>query len=138
MSAHKTVVLRSATIQAKNFDEGEEVDVKTISGEVSSVSGKNGAYLVFKNLDLTDINGMKIKLNAKTIYKEGGILDFKLNQVNGRPFAKLKLENTAQSEPIQITTKSVKGKYDLYVVFKAADKTDTKPVMDLVSLQMMR
>ncbi|MCB0840211.1 MAG: DUF1553 domain-containing protein, partial [Bacteroidetes bacterium] len=84
---------------------------------------KNGAYLKFESVDLTDVK----EIEAKYLSGEnGGQIELHLNNPRGQLIGKTTLKSTGgwasrlanKWAGISIPIQQVKGKHDLYVVFK--------------------
>ena len=148
LSVSEMIVLRPNTIQAVDFDDenGTEVmnikagDYPGVNEDLTIVVGDEGDFLLFKDLDLTDIAGLEIMASAMSMALQGGVLAFRLDKIDGKPYVNIPIKATLtpSTSPLQKAVNPVKGKHDLYVIFRAANKGDGKPVAALLSLKFKR
>lgn len=124
-----------ARIEAEDYDRASGTTIRTTSdvdGDKELASIKDKDWILFKDIDLTGITGIDVRVanqNAtSTIY-------FRLNSYNGPLYSFISILNTGSSLTWQtLSTKSVfskEGMYDVYAIFKGS--TD-----DLVNINWLQ
>lgn len=105
------VVLRNPTILVNNIDGFNHIEFYR-NKSVAAVKSK-GAYLLLKELDLTDIKSMEI---AGTNRKGAGALQVRLDALDGTMLGQA-VADTAETKPVVARLTPSSGKHDVYVVF---------------------
>ena len=138
------VVLRSARLQAEAFDDAARTQTVAMpnnypgiddGGEI--VTGSHNAYLVFDDLDLTDVSRLTAWIGRQPELTVGGRIDVRLNRPEGPTIGSFVVEQPPETvtgfNPYTIDlTPPIQGVFDLVFVFvNEADPDTTEPVCGL-------
>jgi cytochrome c len=129
--SQNVVVLRPSKLLFKNVDEhSAEALLGTLYGnEKNAIQVPQNEdyewmrdlihdeYLMFKEIDLTEINKLLLHIPVPKGYFEGGFVEIRLDSKNGEIIGKADL-NLGKIKPFTTTLKATKGKHDIYFVFK--------------------
>ncbi|MDQ6477377.1 PQQ-dependent sugar dehydrogenase [Dyadobacter sp. LHD-138] len=122
------IVLRNPLVQMEDYEEGSaNVVIATLNtGYVSSIWGKNVKFVSFKQVDLTHISGIKIRLQQEGA---GGLIEVRKGSSTGEiigsinvPQGHVKDVKTDWKE-IDVAMKPTSGIHDLYFTFSNPDKS---------------
>lgn len=121
LTTRKIVSLRNPKMQAEDYEQFNNVSRQRPSGgDLAFVAGiQDGSYIVFKNIDLTDITSVTYHLAARPI-PEGGKIMLKLDSPAGKAVSEIKVPGAQEGFQFKALTAPVaetKGLHDLYVVF---------------------
>ena len=138
-STQEMLVLRSPKVQFEDHDEASEGvsafelddDQKKLLGfpvrqELKFVIGlSNGKYLKYSGIDLTNISMIQSFIGCSPPYSVGGIIELRLGSPDGEKVSEVTLIPSPDFEmPKTFTLAGVKGKHDLYFLFKNEEKPD--------------
>jgi cytochrome c len=122
------IVLRNPLVQMEDYEEGSaNVVIATLNtGYVSSIWGKNGKFVSFKQIDLQHIGKIKIRLQEEGA---GGLIEIRKGSSTGEiighvniPQGKVKDVKTDWKE-FDVAIKPTTGIHDLYFTFSNPDKS---------------
>jgi len=144
LTARKIVALHRPVIQAVDFDEiNGATKFKVTAGMVPGVKedldiviGNSDGSVVYKNLDLTDIQSIELGVGMAANFFGGGDIEFHLDGAENNLIGTLKIEQGLTDFGfinITATIQPTEGRHDLYLVFKSKD--GKKPVCSLIFLQ---
>jgi cytochrome c len=133
LTSSKTVALRPAKIPANTLDEGKGyVKFKTPGGPEVVLGSSNGSYIVFDDIDLTDISTMSISVvsNERTA---GGMLEAHLDTPDG---VKIAEADVASSGTVNLTVKApVDNKMHKVVFVFKNPSANGKPLFAIDSIE---
>ena len=128
LSSEQTYALRNPNVQASKADELNEIRKFDVpNGQEIAIASASGAYLGFKDLDLTGINSISCLVSAPKEYLNcsGGVIEVRLGSPEGEvlgrssfiePTATPAMRSTPKSMTISIDERSGDA-VDLYFVF---------------------
>lgn len=133
LSAKQSFILRYPKLEGEDFDEGSSNKMNIKAGSAPGLEedmgiaiGQKDAYFMFKDLDLTGVTGVKGRFAvAKGIMKGGDIelrLGAKEGELIGKFVIKVGLTDFGMKEFVLELEQPIKGKNDLYFVFKSQDE----------------
>ena len=116
------ILLKSPVIQAEDFDEGN-VRIATITTAFLSYLSniQNGKYIKFNAIDLTDVKGLTFNVQANG---SGGNIELHIDKIDGPLLSSITIpagKNDGKGnvwKQISTQIKFIKGKHDLFFVFK--------------------
>ncbi|SDK26333.1 cytochrome c [Pedobacter sp. ok626] len=117
LTATETLVLRNATLLANNYDTSHVVMNKRAEETVRFT--KNGAYIVFKGLDLMNIKSLTVNALTNNLV---GTLEIRTGSENGPVIGSKYIDLTKKSGDFEIPIEPVKGLQNLYFVYKTTSK----------------
>jgi len=104
----------------------------------------DGAYFGFKSIDLTDINEMKLSLYAEQ-WKgvAGGYVECYLDSLQGQFIGKSKWVEILEArkrtkETFSLAGKQIKGKHDIYFIFKNPNAAPHQLLMEVSSVEFSK
>ncbi|CAH8282866.1 putative secreted protein (Por secretion system target) [Mariniflexile fucanivorans] len=119
----------SDIIQAEHFDavSGSNSENTSDTGGGSNMAGiKNGAYLMYSNINLTGVETINARFATKTV---GGILEVRTDSPTGELLGTVTLPKTGTNwqtwKTFSGALSSKVGFYDVYLVFKTVDPAST-------------
>ncbi|MEM6344156.1 MAG: ThuA domain-containing protein [Bacteroidota bacterium] len=131
LTAREVKTLRNPLVQVESFDQKspkvQNFDVTPdmapgIEEAFTIVIGAAGNHIVFDQFDLTNIEEISIMALAFKPIMDGGILEFRLDSLDGEVLAKLdvkaKLSMSLEAEATNFKV-DTDGIHDLYMVFKS-------------------
>ncbi|MCF0055894.1 PQQ-dependent sugar dehydrogenase [Dyadobacter sp. CY356] len=122
------IVLRNPLIEMEDYEEGSaNVVIATLNtGYVSSIWGKNGKYVSFKQIDFTHIKKIKIRLQEQGA---GGLIKVRQDNEKGALIGSLPV-SSGQLKDVKtdwkefvISLKPTTGIHDLYFTFSNPDES---------------
>lgn len=124
LSSNASLILRSGTLSVNSADELNIARKLNYEGTWSLENIRNGAFVMYKQLDLTGIK----KATMTTFILDpaanpGGEIELHIDKPDGQLLGKVaatKRGPSTVSTPLQ----NVTGKHDLYIVFRNADAGD--------------
>ncbi|MCF2447655.1 PQQ-dependent sugar dehydrogenase [Dyadobacter sp. CY345] len=128
LSNSSHIVLRNPLIQMEDYEEGSaNVVIATLNtGYVSSIWGKNGKYVSFKQIDFTHIKKIKIRLQEQGA---GGLIEVRQDTEKGTLIGSLPV-SAGQPKDVktdwkefEISLKPTTGIHDLYFTFSNPGKS---------------
>jgi len=122
------LVLRDPLVQMENYEEGSaNVVIATLNtGYVSSIWGKNGKFVSFKQIDLTHIKKIRIRFQKEGA---GGLIEVRKGTSTGEVIGNLLIPSghvkdvKTEWEESDIMLKENSGISDLYFTFSNADQS---------------
>lgn len=125
------LVLRHPTLLFKDVDEHSE---DALLGELYGNEKKaiqvpdnkeykwmrdlvHNEYLMFKDIDLTDINQLLLHIPVPKGYFEGGFLEIRVDDTGGQLLARKEMK-VGEIKPFTLDLKPLTGKNDVYFIFK--------------------
>ncbi|WP_428665684.1 PQQ-dependent sugar dehydrogenase [Runella sp.] len=136
LTGRKLIILRNSRVQAESFTSSANVDRKHQDGSTQSWVGdiKDGSYIGFKELDLTDIG--QLTFNVATNASRGGRIDIYKDSPNGKLLGTVNVSpvsSVKSGPPWQTVSTSItktEGITDLFFVFRN-DQVKDKNLMIL-------
>ena len=124
------IVLRNPLVQMEDYEEGSaNVVIATLNtGYVSSIWGKNGKYVSFKQIDFTHIKKIKIRLQQQGA---GGLIQVRQGSDKGAVIGSLQVQAGQPKnvktdwKEFEISLKETTGIHDLFFTFSNSDKNKT-------------
>jgi cytochrome c len=139
--SEKIHILRQPFFTATDFLDKKKVGegkVKIQGKEVQVLKGKHGGYIHFGRFDLTDIQSLTLMTNTNPKKFAGGSIELRLDAPDGQLWGTAKLPISKETGNVydisNVKMKALKGKYDLYLVFKSSQEGDSKEVGVFCSL----
>ena len=135
-TSEASLALRHPLIQAESFDVSEGNAVHLSEGYVSAFPG---AYISFKDLDLTGISSLTYALMLSE-NEYGGTLELRIGNPEGDRIGQLTFdEDTLGSEEgeLSMPIETTSGNNDVYVVFQH-DRISDKPLFGLDWIQFKK
>ena len=91
LTQQKTLILRSPTMSAVNFDDGLRTQIMNIEPgmipgldeELSLIIGEPGSHYVYEDIDFKGINEVNVTIMQHPQYLNGGILEFRMDSLSG-------------------------------------------------------
>ncbi|MFK7947630.1 MAG: ThuA domain-containing protein [Saprospiraceae bacterium] len=96
----------------------------------------DGEYLMFEDIDLTDISQLLLHVPVPAWYFKGGFLEVRVGSTHGELLARKELR-VGQIKPFTLKLKPTTGKNDVYFVFKN-DKDAEHQVAGAISVTFLR
>jgi len=118
ITSRATIVLKYPTLMAYDCDTSHAVMIRKADGRARFT--QNGAYVVFKNTDLTGIQ--KLSLKAFAYDNSEGALEIRLGSENGKLISSKFLNPGSKWVGFDFLLEPVKGFQSLYFVYKTASK----------------
>lgn len=143
LKAVSTLVLRSPTIPAGEFDDIEGFMMVEISDGVKAamVRGSNKSrefsYGLMRNIDLTDISTLQVDALAVKSMMAGGSLELRLDAPDSKPVAVAEVKpvpNPTGTEGVSLDVSDVTGVHDLYLGTSAFSEEDGKSLFIIMKL----
>jgi cytochrome c len=117
LTGDKTLVLRNAKMKASSYDDSKEImKYKLPTGEVA-IGLANNAYMVYKGLDLTGIEGAMVSVFHDGTRTKGGVLEARMGSPEGKLIGQIDVTSPAGGE-MKLSFAPVTGMQNLYLVFK--------------------
>ncbi|MDX2304701.1 MAG: ThuA domain-containing protein [Microscillaceae bacterium] len=145
LTSTKRYILRNPMLMAAQFDATEKTSKYTlepgtipgIDQKVDLIIGVHESYVMYKNIDLTDIKALMLTYSANPRFMAGGTIEFRLDKPTGTLWASKEIKTSEETGPKKETmpVKAMKGEHDLYVVFKSKDSQ--KAACGLFSMYFM-
>ena len=138
-----SVILRNPLLPIISSDVYHDVEVNhQISVNRSSVIPKRaGAYVGFKNIDLTNIKGMKFDLNllSNTSATDIGTIEIRIGSPDGDLRGELDINSKGRNRSLNTKAKikDTIGYKDLYLVFAQSDQQDVSRI-ELRSVEFLK
>ena len=140
-------ILRNAKLMASDYNlldkDSRKITlepnlVPELTEKVDAIRGRSNSFVMYKNLDITNIQSIKLQyFNDNDVIPEDKI-ELRLNSPKGKLWGSLVLSETGKTKGLvnhQIDVVSSEGFHDIYAVFKSND--DRKVVCQLISLYFM-
>ncbi len=138
LTGRSVVSLRHPKLQAEDFDEGEEVMAfpipeemfgEDVTGDV--LTGGDGAYFVFRDIDLTGVRSFIARIGTLTEMTTGGRLEVRAGAADGEDLGSfdVPIPNETSLQTYEIALGGVSGRTDLYFAFAADEPGGSSPVL---------
>jgi cytochrome c len=122
------IVLRNPLVQMEDYEEGSaNVVIATLNtGYVSSIWGKNGKFVSFKQVDLTHLSKIKIRLQEEGA---GGLIEVRKGSSSGQVIGSLNVSQghvknlKTDWKEFEVALRPTSGIHDLYFTFSSPDKS---------------
>ena len=141
LTSEKTYVLRSSTFDAHSFDLSKNVQKMTFDGRKLALPAGSGAYIGFKDIDLTGIKQVQLMASAPKQYNfSGGAIEMRLDKPDGTlaasPVQVLPGEISTTSLPIVnlVLQPGVHGLHDVYFVVKNDTATASQVLVTILGV----
>jgi cytochrome c len=127
LTGSQSVALKNAKIKANSLDNGKEfMKYKLPTGVEAVVALSSGGYLVFNEVDLTNINNVTVFGMATKGLTQGGRIEIRQSAANGPLIGEAEIKEGAIG-PVDILLKNTQmGKRNLYFVFKKENPVASK------------
>lgn len=125
ITSRSQINLRYHKIEGGSFDKAS----KNIESDQRAKEIFDGNYLLYKNIDLTDLESLRIGYNMRKDRETGGTIELRLDKPDGTLIGKAEIEDVVESESTEIAFSNAKGFHDLYLVFKKEKNKDKSVVM---------
>ncbi|MFK7925193.1 MAG: PQQ-dependent sugar dehydrogenase, partial [Bacteroidia bacterium] len=144
LTAREVLTLRNPLVQIESYDQKsakvQSFDVTPdmapgIEEAFTIVIGTAGNHIVYEQFDLTNVNEISILALAFKPIMDGGVLEFRLDAIDGELLKSLNVESelsmSMEANPTNFKV-NAQGKHDLYLVFKASEgETSDNPLYAL-------
>jgi cytochrome c len=119
LTADKTVVLRNAKTKAVTYDGFKDIFKFKMPGTESelAVGLAHNAYMMFRNIDLTGLDGASFMVFSDPSRTKGGTLEVRLGSPDGKLVGQIEVKSPAMGE-VKTAFTSATGTHDVYFVFK--------------------
>ena len=122
------VVLRNPLVQMEDYEEGSaNVIIATLNtGYISSIWGRNGKFVSFKNIDLNHVKKIKIRFQQEGA---GGLIQVRQDGSSGKIIGSLNIEEghvkdvKTEWKEFEISLQPTAGMHDLYFTFSNPNKS---------------
>ena len=134
LTGSKTVALRPSTLMANMADTTKNTfKYKGDNGSEMVIGMKDGGFIAFDDIDLTEISKLAVSVASKAGQSAGGTLEVRLDGVAGAKIGEGKVD---KSETIRIPVKApADGKlHKVYFVFRNAE-AGNKPLFSVESVR---
>ncbi|GGD70788.1 hypothetical protein GCM10011514_38620 [Emticicia aquatilis] len=114
----ESVALRSSKVKANTYDDGKatsKFNVEALGGEIV-VGTEDGAYVGFKNIDLTGVKGLSIGAFSQKGQSVGGKVEVHAGSPTGALLAEAEVSES-NMKPVKVSLNTT-GQQNLYFVFK--------------------
>ena len=136
LTGTKTVALRPAKIYANSLDKGEGfMKIKAGDGPETVLGLKNGSYIVFDDIDLTNISSLDIATGFKEGQTSGGILEARLDSPTGVKIGEVNVQSKG-NVTIPVKAPADNRLHKLVFVFTNPN-AGTKPLFTVDSIQFV-
>jgi len=117
LTGRDVVLLRSPRVAAQEASATKDVASRNLNATESVMAyNEVGAWMVFKQIDLTDIGSIAVRLNSPDLT---GQLELRLNEPAGPLVGVLPVEPGPPKEQTPVARiQATQGQHDLYVVYK--------------------
>lgn len=141
LTAQKMAVLRHPSIMAHRYNETDKaskftLDKETSQGlvqdEIEIVIGMANSYIMFKDIDLTDVKAIQMSGMYNPAFFGGGKIIIRKGAKDGAIIGEAEVPKTPGLVQIPTVLEESQGKHDLYFSFEDSD--GDKPVLALVNL----
>ncbi|MEE9363615.1 MAG: ThuA domain-containing protein [Cellulophaga sp.] len=140
LTAQQSFTLKYPKIEAEDYDDGQSMkffvnaeETPGVDEDMTIVIGTKGSFFMFEAIDLTDVTGIKGAFGIVSGITKGGDVEFRIGGLEGQLIAKQTIEvglTDLGFEEITIDLKeNIKGKQDLYIVFKTEEDADDTVVV---------
>lgn len=142
LTAREEIRLRSARLRALSYDDHYQVRrmrVDNVAGadtreRIELLRGDKNGYAVYKDIDLTDIAGIDLRLFLDPDRFQEGKVELRLNGPEGERIATIPTRHTTRQLVLQnVPVRETAGRHDLYLLFKT-DGGENKPVCGVLDL----
>ncbi|TAH19096.1 MAG: cytochrome C [Cytophagales bacterium] len=123
--SEQTYVLKNATVNPHSFDVFESVNKLSFGGNNLAIPSKSGAYMVLKQVDLTNIKQLSLIVAAPKpqVNAQGGIIEVHLGSPTGKLLGKSAMIEPSETmgfggAPTLINLESTTETNDVYLVFQ--------------------
>ncbi|MDH4297543.1 MAG: ThuA domain-containing protein [Cyclobacteriaceae bacterium] len=124
LSSSNSIVLRSASLLAAQADELHIARKAIFRNNWTLDNVRNGAYAVYKNLDLTGVRNVSVTTFIRDMYQNpGGDIEVRLDAPDGKLMATVKASRPGLST-LPSKMENTTGYHDLFVVFKNPQAVD--------------
>lgn len=117
--ARQTLVLRYPKMEAESYDAASP-GIRRIKDAASGASLVtdivNGRYIGYRSIDLSGIEALVLGFSEEDNMPKGTEVEIRLDSPSGKIAGKLNLIDS--KTPAEVTLPDVKGKHDVYLVFK--------------------
>ena len=143
LTQQKTLILRSPTISAVNFDDGLRTQIMNIEPgmipgldeELSLIIGEPGSHYVYENIDFKGVNEVNVTIMQHPQYLNGGILEFRMDSLSGDLVKAMSIEQGLLDlgpSNLTIDVSAYKEMHDLYMVFRSEESAPICAVTKMV------
>jgi cytochrome c len=134
LTATQTLALRSAKVPAVSYDDKKEImNFKLPTGGEAAIGTANGSYVVYNDIDLTGISGIKAMVFAADARVAGGALELRSGSPTGPVLGEAEVKFGTMG-PVNIPFKKPEsGTHKLYLVF-VNPNAGGKPIAALMDL----
>lgn len=129
---------------ATKFDESSDGLITSARfGGVSVMGIKDGDWTLYNNVDITDVDSIRFNM---TVSGDGGLLEVRVNSVNGNILASQKIESSqpgaggfggfgrSRNVPVKINTLGITGNQTIVLVYREAEVPAIgKEIIDLAT-----
>ncbi len=117
LTGEKTLVLRNANVKAASYDESKDImKYKLPTGEVA-VGLNHNAFVEFKNIDLTGIEGAAISVFNDPARTKGGVLEAHLGSPDGKLIGQMDVKEPTMGQ-VKMPFAATTGIHNVFFVFK--------------------
>jgi cytochrome c len=140
LTSEKNYVLRNPNIEPHDFELSDKVQKMTFGGMKLGILGGDGAYVGFKNIDLTGIKSVKIPASAPKQYNFlGGNIELRLGSPNGKLIGTSDFLMPGEAgAPSMLTialAETINSTQDIYLIGKNKSASGNEILMTLMGYQ---
>ena len=146
LTQQKTLILRSPTISAVNFDDGLKTRIMNIepgmipglNEEFSLIIGEPESHYVYQDIDFKGINQLNITIMQHPQYLNGGILEFRMDSLGGDLVTSMSIEQGLLDigpKDLTINVSAYEEMHDLYMLFRSEE---TDPICAVTKMVFTR
>ncbi|SDK22954.1 cytochrome c [Catalinimonas alkaloidigena] len=119
LTGSNQLILRNPKLKAASADGPDNLFLYDVPGIGQIVVGMGGGYMVFKDIDLTDVNGITVGVSAPAEQTKGGDLELHLDKPDSPAIVKATVSTTEQMgmQQVNLPLSGQSGKHDLYFSF---------------------
>lgn len=115
----QTLILRYAKVQAESFD-STNTALPTWGNTSTIEQLHHGSFIRFKNLDLTDVKDLRLRLQVEKGKVKGGHIELRLGSEDGKMIGNVvvKPQDDVDWETVTMPIEATTAMEDLYLVFR--------------------
>ncbi|MGK7391660.1 MAG: ThuA domain-containing protein [Candidatus Cyclobacteriaceae bacterium M2_1C_046] len=115
------LTLRHPRLQAENYNKANEVSEYGLPDGNTVIIAKNGSWLKYEDVDLSDVKQIVVHAGFRTADMPGGIVEIRKGAVDGQIIGEVQMKSAEGLKATPVIIDSEDGKDDVFIVFKNPD-----------------
>lgn len=117
-------------------------DLPQLSRKANGIVASSGAYAAFGPMDLTSVQAIKVAMDMRAEFGQGGTISMYLDDPESSPVGEVTFlpvdnaQNALVSGTIQLP--ATEGRHQVYFRFTTKNETGGKPIGHLISLELIK